>query len=172
MITAIERSKLQPAHCVLIGIGVPCIGKTTAKKLMAACPSLLELSVKSKQWFVALPDIGDLIASQIVRFFEERGRQLVLELQDVGLSVIEQQNVTLSDTTNYVITGTIHGMSRREISKMLAYKCNGVLQSSVTSSTDMLLVGDEGGEGTTKYKKAVKLGIPIAPAREILNLNK
>ena len=68
----------------------------------------------------------------------------------------------------FVITGTIFGMSRKEIKEKLeSYKAT--VSESVSKNTNVVIVGANPG---SKYQDAIKLNIPIwdeEKAKEVLN---
>jgi DNA ligase (NAD+) len=58
----------------------------------------------------------------------------------------------------FVVTGTIEGFTRKELSAFIE-KLGGKVSSSVSKKTDFLLVGNEPGE--VKIEKALELGVKI-----------
>ena len=68
----------------------------------------------------------------------------------------------------FVITGTISGMSRKEIKEKLeSYKAT--VSESVSKHTNVVIVGANPG---SKYQDAIKLNIPIwdeEKTKEVLN---
>ena len=64
----------------------------------------------------------------------------------------------------FVLTGTLSQLTREEASLKIEEN-GGKTTSSVTSKTDVVLVGENPG---SKYEKAIKLGIPIWSEEEFL----
>ena len=111
---------------------------------------------------VAIRDIGDILARNIVNFFANpKNIALINTLSDIGINMEylgEEQKVNEKFTNKkFVLTGTISFMTRDEI-KALIESYGGTESGSVSKKTDVVIVGSDPG---SKYNKAISLGIEI-----------
>jgi len=65
-----------------------------------------------------------------------------------------------------VLTGTVPDFTRNELKELLE-KLGARVTSSVSASTDMVIAGENPG---SKLGKAVKLGVKVVPAGEVLQI--
>ena len=116
----------------------------------------------SYEELVAIRDIGDILARNIVNFFANpKNIALINTLNDIGINMEylgEEQKINEKFTNRkFVLTGTISFMTRDEI-KALIESYGGAESGSVSKKTDVVIVGSEPG---SKYDKAISLGIEI-----------
>lgn len=162
LITSIEASKNNSLERLLFAIGIPGIGAKTAKVLAKKYNTMDNLIAASKEELTDIKDIGEILASNIVEYFnDEKNSELINNLKDIGINMEYKGEKTLNNSLisnkKFVITGTISFMTRDEI-KALLEKYDGTAVDSVSKKTDVVIVGDSPG---SKYDKAVKLGIEI-----------
>ena len=111
---------------------------------------------------VSIKDIGQSIASSLYDYFKkEENIELINKLKDLGLNMnYLGRDVIESDLFNgktFVLTGTLSKYSRDEAREKIELY-GGKVTSSVTSKTDVVIVGDAPG---SKYDKAKSLNITI-----------
>ena len=111
----------------------------------------------------AIPDIGPIIARNIVDYFNEASNlEIVNRLKEYGLNM-EYLNTSSGEVDDnfigktFVLTGTLTQITRDEASAIIENK-GGKTTKSVTKKTSVVIVGDNPG---SKYDKAVTLGIEI-----------
>ena len=155
----IEKSKEQPVHKFLFGLGIRQVGETTAKDLMKYFKTLDNLQKATKEDLLHVEGVGETTANEIIKFFEdEYNQKVLLNLKDFGLGVNELEvsgSNELSGKT-FVITGSFD-ISRDEIKAMIE-AMGGKCAGSVSKKTDYVLAGAEAG---SKLAKAKELNIPI-----------
>ena len=66
---AIEKSKQQPLHRVIFGLGIRYVGETTAKILANAIHYLPDAASLSLEELLNLEDVGPKVAGSIYEFF-------------------------------------------------------------------------------------------------------
>lgn len=116
-------------------------------------------------------DIGEVTADSVVLYFKNN-HQLIADLKKIGINMQYKGKALGSNELvtgkKFVITGTISGMSRKEIKEKLeSYKAT--VSESVSKNTNVVIVGANPG---SKYQDAIKLNIPIwdeEKTKEVLN---
>ena len=161
LLEAIEISrKDSPADRVLGGLGIPGVGKATAKELIRTFGSIDAIANADKETLAQTSDIGDITAEGIYGFFhDEDNMALIGRLKAAGLNFerAEENLGTSLSGLSICITGTLPGMSRDEASALIE-KNGGKVTSSVSKKTSYLLMGEDAG---SKERKARELGVPI-----------
>ncbi len=161
LLAVIEQAKTQPVFRLLTGLGIPNIGKTTAKQLMAQFGSLDALSHASLEDLQAVRDIGLISAQCLLNYFQtDAWQHLFAKFQSVGLTLaqeITQTQTGIFSGKTFVLTGTLSGVSR-ETAVALIEAHGGKVKSTVSKKTDYVLAGEEAG---SKLQKAKDLAVPI-----------
>ena len=162
MLDAIEKSKSNSLERLLFGLGIPHVGEKTAKILCSNYKTLDNLMNASKEDLIEIDDIGDIIADSIIDFFNNsNNKEIINRLKDLnintkylGQEVIEDENFS---NKSFVLTGALTLFTRDEAKDKIE-SLGGKTVSSVSSKTDVVIVGDNPG---SKYNKAKELGITI-----------
>lgn len=170
LLDAIETSrKDSPADRVLGGLGIPGVGKATAKELIRTFGSIDAIAQADKEALSQASDIGGITAEGIYGFFHDPDNMaLIGRLKEAGLCFERsQENLGTSLAgLSICITGTLPGMSRDEAS-VLIEKNGGKVVSSVSKKTSYLLMGEDAG---SKERKARELGVPIIDLEALKNM--
>ena len=171
LLSAIEDARKEtPADKVLAGLGIPGVGKATAKELIRTFGSIDAIAGADRESLVAVQDIGEISAEGIYNFFHDEGNKELMErLKDLGLNFAreerEVQGTALAGLT-FCITGTLEGMSRSEAESLIESN-GGKPVSSVSKKTSYLLMGADAG---SKERKARELGVPIIGLEELKDM--
>ena len=171
LLSAIEDARKEtPADKVLAGLGIPGVGKATAKELIRTFGSIDAIAGADRKSLVAVQDIGEISAEGIYNFFHDEGNKELMErLKDLGLNFAreerEVQGTALAGLT-FCITGTLEGMSRSEADSLIESN-GGKPVSSVSKKTSYLLMGADAG---SKERKARELGVPIIGLEELKDM--
>ena len=163
LLQAIESSKETEFAKFLYALGIPQVGETTAEQLALSfgkLSSLVEADVASLE---RLPDIGPIVANNIVGFFSDKKTQTVITaLHDHGVHYPEVELVVIAEEVDLpltgmtiVLTGTLQTMARADVKKSLQQQ-GAKVTGSVSKNTDLIIVGHEAG---SKAIKAAELGI-------------
>ena len=175
LIEAIERSKERPFERVLTALGIPEVGSQTALLLARHFKNIDRLMAASLEELEVVEGVGPIIAKHIVDFFADpQNRELVEELRGLGLSfeyeepaaALEEEASDFFRGKTVVVTGTIEGISRDQIHRLIELN-GGRASSSVSRKTDLLIVGENPG---SKLDKARALGVPTMSGEEFLEL--
>lgn len=160
MIEAINNSKNNSLERLLFGLGISNVGSKTAKILASNYENIDNLMNASISELTLIKDIGSIIAESVYNYFQTH-KDLIyrLKMNDVNMKYIGEEKYINEFITGkkFVMTGTISFMTRDEI-KDLIQKYDGDFSESVSSKTDVLILGENPG---SKYEKAKKLGINI-----------
>ena len=173
LMTSIAESKQVPFERVLYGLGIRNVGESVAKRLAYAFHSMEDLQRASFEALVALDEIGDKIAQNVIDYFaNEKNRLMVNRLKEYGLRMEISEEAMASQTQKLegltiVISGTFSKHSRDEY-KTLIERNGGKNSSSVSGKTDYILAGDN--MGPAKLEKARKLGVKIIHEEEFLEM--
>ncbi len=171
LLNAIETAKTEtPADKVLAGLGIPGVGKATAKELIRTFGSIDAIAEADKDALSAVQDIGDISAEGIYNFFRDEGNiELLKRLKDLGLNFAKAENEVQGSSLaglTFCITGTLEGMSRSEAEALIESN-GGKPVSSVSKKTSYLLMGADAG---SKERKARELGVPIIGIDELKDM--
>ena len=171
ILNGIANSLLVPWERVLFAIGIRMVGETTAKKLARRFTSLEQLQVADREQLIAVEDVGEQIADNIIAYFaDERNREIIRRLQDAGLQMQGEAPEVVSQTLagqSIVISGTFTQHSRDEYKAMIEAH-GGKNVGSVSKKTSFILAGEN--MGPEKLKKAEALGIRLMTEEEFLEI--
>ncbi len=171
LLNSIEESKSRVLARFIFGLGIRHVGETLAKTLASRFGSIEKLQTTSIEDLIEVPEIGEEVAKSIVEWFSKsKNKKIIKELHELG--VIPQKaegpkSAALKGET-IVVTGTLPTLKRDEAHAIIESH-GGVVGSSVTKKTTMLLVGDDAG---SKLEKAKQLGTKIIEEEEFLKLVK
>ena len=172
LIAELEKSKHCELDAFLFAIGIPNIGKKTARDLMEHFGSLEALMQATQDELVALDDVGEIVASSITEFFAfGENRDFVQALLDAGVQpqVSQREDAgTLFAGMTFVLTGTLPTLTRAQAEEIILQN-GGKTAGSVSKKTSVVLAGESAG---SKLQKAQTLGVRIMEEEEFLSLVK
>ncbi|HVB04276.1 MAG TPA: NAD-dependent DNA ligase LigA [Chitinophagaceae bacterium] len=170
--SAIEKSKSQPLHRLIFGLGIRYVGETTAKTLAGAVESILEFTDWDESRLLALEDIGPKVAGAIIQFFHNPDNLKIIDkLGQAGVRIAhagsrKPAGGNLQGKT-FLFTGTLSGMKRSEAEEQVE-KQGGLLMGSVSSKLDFLVAGADAG---SKLEKAKNIhSVVILDEKEFLKM--
>lgn len=160
-----------PFGRVLFALGIRHIGETTAKTLASRFRDIEMMEKASREEFLEVEDIGDVIADSLVEYFgNENHRRIIRELRDFGLQFADNTAASrLSDRLagcTVVISGNF-SRPRDEMKAMITAH-GGKNTGSVSSRTTYLLAGEKAGP--EKLAKAEKLGVKVISEEEFYSI--
>ena len=171
---AIEKSKKNSVEMLIAGLGIPFVGKKTARILAKHYKSLDNLINAKYEDLVGLKDVGDKTAESLRNYFENSKNIDVIEkLKMEGVNILcydseVEAKENFFKGKKFVLTGTLESSDRNSMTKRLE-ALGAISASSVSKATDMVIVGSDPG---SKYEKAKTLGIRIIYEDELLSLLK
>ena len=169
LLDALEASK----HCALsrflLAVGIPNIGRRTARDLSAAFGSLEGLQKATLEQLLAVDEIGEIVAQSIQDFFSfPENQRMIARLLEAGVSPQAESAPTggaFSGLT-LVVTGTLPTLSRQEAEAFIR-RHGGTAASSVSRKTSYVVAGEKAGG---KLDKALTLGVPVLTEQELLQM--
>lgn len=160
LLAALEKSKDCSLDAFLFALGIPNVGRKTARDLAAAFGTLEKLEKATEEELVAIPDVGDIVAQSITEFFSfPENMEMIERLLKAGVHPREAQQQTggVLDGLTIVVTGTLPTLSRNEAEELIR-RHGGKAASSVSKKTAFVVAGEAAG---SKLTKAQQLGIPV-----------
>lgn len=164
VLDAIDASRKRPLSRVLFALGIRHVGAETAALLAQHFGSIDALMEASLEEIESIPTIGPVVAQSVYQYFRDKAnRKLIAKLRKGGVEMRAEappaRGGPLAGKT-FVITGTLAGMSRAEAEARIR-ALGGAAASSVTKTTDYLVVGENPG---SKLEKARRYGTEILEA--------
>lgn len=170
MLNSIEGSKKTTLKRFIYALGMRQVGETTADLLAKYFTSIDNFKKATIEDLENIEGIGEISAKSIYDFLNnDKSKKIIDDLLAVGVKpIFEKVAVVESKLTgkNVVITGSIEGFTRTS-AKETAERLGATVQSSVSKTTNILIVGEKAG---SKLKKAEELGIEIMPADDFIKL--
>ncbi|MBO4746315.1 MAG: NAD-dependent DNA ligase LigA [Alphaproteobacteria bacterium] len=157
---SIEGARTQDLHRFLTAIGIPDVGKTTAKLLANNFGNLASVRAATMSELTAIDGIGDVMAREIVSFFANARNIAVIDELLKYVTVKDAiKTATKSEVSGkkIVLTGTLANYGRDDAREILE-RLGARVQGSVSAKTDIVLAGADAG---SKLTKAQELGITI-----------
>lgn len=161
ILSAIEKSKDIPLEKFIYAIGILEVGVKTARDLSAKFRSLDAVINASEEELLSVQDIGDVIATNIINFFnDDYNKKEIEKLQNAGVIIREVKSETTINSEEFfgkkvVLTGTLESFSRDEASAIIR-TLGGEVVGSVSSKTDIVLAGENAGSKLAKAKALEK----------------
>ncbi|MCF6345380.1 MAG: NAD-dependent DNA ligase LigA [Thiomicrorhabdus sp.] len=162
---AIQDAKQTTLPRFIYALGIPEVGEVTAKSLAHYFVTLDNIRQADVETLIEVPDVGGIVAENIVTFFKQPHNQEVVEgLLSVGLSwptpVVhempsEQQSPFAGKVV--VLTGALQLGSRTEAKQQLE-ALGAKITGSVSAKTDFVIAGEKAG---SKRAKAEALGVRV-----------
>ena len=171
LLNAIEESKNRSLARFIYALGIPNVGEHVARLLAKKFGSLENLMKASREDLLSIYEIGPEIAENVVAFFREKHNLKEIErMRQAGVRATtaverKEEGGPLHGKT-FVFTGALQNFSRDE-AKAIVEELGGRASSSVSKSTDYVVVGENPG---SKYEKAKKLGVKIITEEEFMEM--
>jgi DNA ligase (NAD+) len=167
LLDGIEASKSRPLAAFVYALGIPQVGVSTARDLAREFRTLDGIREASRDQFLAVEGIGEIVADCIVGYFATPENQALLaRLLASGVAPPEdtsaaQRAAVAEDSPfagrTFVLTGELESMTRDEGKAAIEARA-GKVSGSVSAKTSVVIAGEKAG---TKLTKAQQLGIEI-----------
>ncbi len=172
LLDAIQKSKQTQLPRFLYAMGIREVGEATAMALAEHFGSLQKIATASKEQLLEVPDVGPVVADNVLSFFRQTDNRALIEgltrpgmISWPDIQPVEAVEGHLQGKT-FVLTGSLESLTRDE-AKMKLQASGAKVSSSVSSKTSYVVAGEKAG---SKYDKALKLGVPILSEEELLQL--
>ena len=161
LIAALEASKTRCLWQLIHGLGIPHVGKQSAKDLEAYFDSLDAIASASVEALVEVDGVGSIMAQSLHAWFADPDHTTLIDrFRKYGLN-FQSARIEIGDSALagkiFVLTGSLPTLTRSEATAMIE-KVGGRTSSSVSKKTNYVVAGEASG---SKYTKAEKLGIVI-----------
>ena len=168
LLAALEKSKHCDLDAFLFAIGIPNVGRKTARDLASAFGTLAAVAASTAERLTAIPDVGDVVAQSVVEFFSfAENRDMIGRLLAAGVTPREaapKAEGGVLGGLSVVVTGTLPTLSRKEAEELIR-RHGGTAASSVSKKTAFVVAGEAAG---SKLTKAQALGIEVIDEAELL----
>ncbi|MGL5336636.1 MAG: NAD-dependent DNA ligase LigA, partial [Enterovibrio sp.] len=168
-LAAIAAAKETTLPRFLYALGIREVGEATANDLANHFGSLEALMGAPYEKFLQVPNIGEIVAAHLVKFFAaaenlaliERLREMGVHWPAVAVAEVASESIFFGKTV--VVTGTLQQFSRDEVKAMLQAR-GAKIASAISTKTDFLIAGEKAG---SKLEKAQQLGIVILNEQQL-----
>ena len=170
LIKGLEAAKATTLAKFIYALGIREVGETTAANLAQYFLNFAAIKSASAEQLQQVPDVGVIVAKNIVSFFaQEHNVEVVEELESImSWPDIERKSddeLPLKDQT-FVLTGTLSKMGRNE-AKAALQALGAKVSGSVSAKTHYLVAGEKAG---SKLVKAQDLGVRVLTEDEMIAL--
>ncbi|CDL86075.1 NAD-dependent DNA ligase LigA [Xenorhabdus cabanillasii] len=174
VVNALEKSKKTTFARFIYSLGIREVGEATAANLVAHFGTLEKLRAADTEALIAVQDVGGVVASHVVNFFNESHNQVVIDdlVNNIGIcwETVEVPQPEETDSPfagkTVVLTGSLSRLSRDDAKDKLV-ALGAKVTGSVSKKTDLVIAGEAAG---SKLVKATELGITVIDEEEMLRL--
>lgn len=167
LLSALEKSKSCTLDAFLHAIGIPNIGRKTARDLANTFGTLQKVQEATLEQLVAIPDVGDIVAQSVTEFFSfPENQEMIARLLAAGVKPQEAAGKAegVFSGMSIVVTGTLPTLSRKDAEELIR-SMGGTAAGSVSKKTAFVVAGEAAG---SKLTKAESLGIEVIDEAELL----
>tara|TARA_R110000737_G_scaffold47607_5_gene67637 strand:- start:1907 stop:3985 length:2079 start_codon:yes stop_codon:yes gene_type:complete len=170
LIKGLELARETTLAKFVYALGIREVGETTAANLAQYFLNFSAIKSADEEQLQQVPDVGVIVAKNIVNFFaQDHNVAVVEELENImSWPDIERKSdheLPLKDQT-FVLTGTLSKMGRNE-AKAALQVLGAKVSGSVSVKTDYLVAGEKAG---SKLVKAQDLGVSVLTEDEMITL--
>lgn len=164
---SLEKSKHCDLDAFLYAIGIPNVGRKTARDLATNFGTLERVISATAEELTAIDDIGEIVATSVLEFFGFK--ENVTMIDKLLASGIHPKECVRTDDgplkgKNVVVTGTLPTLNRKQAEELIR-AAGGNPAGSVSKKTAFVVAGEEAG---SKLTKAQSLGIEIIDEAELM----
>ena len=159
LLDGIEKSKSVTFDRLIFALGIPTIGKKTAKQLADAYGNMDALKNAASEELQQLDDFGKIMADNVVEFFHREDNLMQIDNLFAAGVTVQQDEVKegIFSGKNVVLTGSLTKYKRSQAAAIIQ-ELGGKTSDTVSKSVNLVIVGEDAG---SKLAKAQKLGIEI-----------
>ena len=173
LLLSIENSRELKLENFICALGIPNIGLSASKTIAKSCEHNLGKLIM--MWannynFTQLEDFGQVMAKSFTDYFDEyinEIEELAYEMTFVVPVIDKKQEDSTFAGKTVVVTGKLNHFTRDSINEKII-SLGAKTAGSVSKKTDYLITNE--ASGSSKYKKAVELGVPVITEDEFLNM--
>lgn len=172
LLNSIEKSREVKLENFICALGIPTIGlsasKTISKKFDGDYNKFIRAYKNLFDW-TSLDDFGTVMAGNLDDCLDECFYSIQLLSEEMKFIIPENKEIANNPFTGktIVVTGKLNHFTRDSINEKIA-SLGAKTAGSVSKKTDWLITNEE--SGSSKYKKAVELGVSIITEDEFLRM--
>lgn len=176
IVQAVDNARKTNMWRVIAALGIPTVGRTYGQEIaswiIANHGNTVQalVSVLSDPKLIAQLPVGNAAKAYIEQMWDNPIFEAnVKNLADCGFDFIDAGPLT---GKRYCITGAFTGKLKRAVVAQWLKELGATVQDSVTADTTALITDDPISEkhGSTKMKKAIKLGVQVMPSVSIIEV--
>jgi DNA ligase (NAD+) len=170
LINGLLAAKTTTLAKFVYALGIREVGETTASNLAFYFLTFDAIKLATEEQLQQVPDVGVIVAKNIVNFFaQSHNVEVVEELETImswpTIDVKSDDELPLKNQT-FVLTGTLSQMGRNE-AKAALQALGAKVSGSVSAKTHYLVAGEKAG---SKLTKAQDLGVSVLTEDEMIAL--
>lgn len=170
LLTSIENSKNRGLSKFLFALGIRHLGEKGSELISEKFKDIDVLMNASVDSIKSVSGIGNITAEHIYKYFKnEKNKKIIERLKNHGILMKLNERKSEGNAFkghNVVLTGKLSNIGRRESGKIIK-ALGGNLQSTVTKTTTLVIVGANAG---SKLEKAKEKGIKIINENDFLKI--
>ncbi len=167
LIGSIDKSRGASLDSLIYALGIPGVGKHTAKILAERFGSLPALMEAGSDELESVSEVGPVMAESLRSFFENpENREIIRRLASRGLDPVYRPGDESLKGMRFVFTGSLGSLTRKEAASLVE-GLGGSASSTVSRDTDYLVAGEGGG---SKLERARSYGIRVISEDEFLGM--
>lgn len=170
LLASIEKSREVKLENFITALGIPNIGLAAAKAISKFCKGDVYtfLNLGGFHW-ETIDDFGEVMSKSLNEYMDNNYHAIVELVQELKFEAIEEVEIKENSFTgkSICVTGKLHHFTRNSINEKIA-SLGAKAASSVSAKTDYLITNEQ--SGSSKYKKAIELNIPIITEDEFLEM--
>ena len=172
---AIEKARNTTLDRAFVALGIPNVGKKTAKQIVTLFDDIFDQNWLLQKIFeiteenlLNLADIGPETARAFVNFMSDNRQMVEKFFWELNFSFSQEKNKNSSILSgkSFCVTGSFDTISRDEIHSMIEQN-GGEVRTSVSKNLDFLIAGEKAG---SKLEKAENLGVKILTLDDFFEL--
>lgn len=172
LLLAIEKSRNVKLENFIAALGIDGIGSSASKTIADHFENKFDYLLDAtfcKYDFTQMPDFGEVMANNLQDYFDEYFAG-ICSLANEMIFIMPEKKTVANNPFNgksLCVTGKLVRFTRDSINEKIA-SVGAKAVGSVSKNTDYLITNE--ASGSSKYKKAVELGVPIITEEEFLNM--
>ncbi len=171
LIASIDGSLERPLNRLIFALGIRHVGASVAKNLAGHFRSLDALKAASEEDLRGVPDVGDVVAESVRRYFgrpataDLLARLIASRVRTTEPEVPTPAAQPLGGKT-FVLTGALTTMTRLQAAARVE-SLGGKVSGSVSGKTDFVVAGADPG---SKIERAIALGVAVLTEDEFVRM--
>lgn len=172
LLLAIEKSRNVKLENFIAALGIDGIGSSASKTIADHFENKFDYlldAIFCKYDFTQMPDFGEVMANNLQSYFDEYFAGFCSLANEMIFIMPEKKTVANNpfNGKSLCVTGKLVHFTRDSINKKIA-SIGAKAVGSVSKNTDYLITNE--ASGSSKYKKAVGLGVPIITEEKFLSM--